>query len=292
VTNPARRQRIFISYRRADSAGHAGRLKDELTRRLGDRVFMDVSDIAAGVDFEHALRAELASCGAVLAVVGPRWRAAFDAPRDGTDYVRAELAQALGAAGLPVVPVLVQGAGPGSLDGLPPELQALAKRQAVVLRDDRWHDDVAQLARELRAALRLPRMPTWALGAGVVALAVAGYGLYVATRPAPDRPAPYARERARQAVVDATVQAAAACRPPAGPVRECPLVFEFVPSGAVRQVWFASGSCALKAPPFGDCLLERLAGVRIPPFDDLPAAEVGLNVVVGADGSTQVQVEP
>ena len=34
---------IFISYRRDDSAGYAGRLYDRLTARFGgDRVFMDV----------------------------------------------------------------------------------------------------------------------------------------------------------------------------------------------------------------------------------------------------------
>jgi TIR domain len=67
-----RRDRVFISYRRADSAGHAGRLEDELTRILGDRIFMDVSDIAPGADFERVLNDELASCGVVLAVLAER----------------------------------------------------------------------------------------------------------------------------------------------------------------------------------------------------------------------------
>lgn len=70
----ARRDRIFISYRRADSAGNAGRLNDDLTRLLGDCVFMVVADIAPGADFENVLRKELASYGAVLAVIGVRWR--------------------------------------------------------------------------------------------------------------------------------------------------------------------------------------------------------------------------
>ena len=38
---------VFISYRRDDAAGHAGRLSDRLVARLGaSRVFMDVEDIA------------------------------------------------------------------------------------------------------------------------------------------------------------------------------------------------------------------------------------------------------
>lgn len=37
------RHRVFISYRREDSAGHAGRLADHLLERLGaGSVFMDV----------------------------------------------------------------------------------------------------------------------------------------------------------------------------------------------------------------------------------------------------------
>ncbi|MEY2571442.1 MAG: hypothetical protein QOE63_1792, partial [Acidimicrobiaceae bacterium] len=38
--------RVFISYRREDTAGHAGRLYDTLVAKLGDdgNVFMDVDD--------------------------------------------------------------------------------------------------------------------------------------------------------------------------------------------------------------------------------------------------------
>jgi hypothetical protein len=95
-----RRDSVFISCRGADTAGHAGRLEEDLTRLVGDRVFMDVSEIALGADFEVTLRGELASCGAVLALIGPRWREALDAPREGPDHVRLELGQALADAGV------------------------------------------------------------------------------------------------------------------------------------------------------------------------------------------------
>jgi hypothetical protein len=43
---------VFISYRREDCPGHAGRLFDHLRARLDPAsVFMDVTDIEAGVDF-------------------------------------------------------------------------------------------------------------------------------------------------------------------------------------------------------------------------------------------------
>ena len=45
---------IFISYRRSDSEGEAGRLYDDLVELFGDRsVFMDVAAITAGRDFRR-----------------------------------------------------------------------------------------------------------------------------------------------------------------------------------------------------------------------------------------------
>lgn len=288
MSSPARRDRIFISYRRADSAGHAGRLKDDLTRLLGDRVFMDVSDIAPGADFENVLHGELASCGAVLAIIGTRWRDAFDLPRDGPDYVRLELAQALAQAGVHVAPVLVQGASLPVAEKLPADLQGLVKRQAVVLRDDRWKDDVAHLAHELRGVLKLRRLPVrWMVAGAVVPVALAMWFALTAT-PAP---AAFSRSRAHEITLAATAKAAAACKPTSDLAGDCPLVFQFVPDGSTRNVYFASGSCRLSAPPFGDCMVKRLSAVRIPPFDNVSEAEVGLNLVVEAGGSAKVTVD-
>ncbi|MEJ8856504.1 toll/interleukin-1 receptor domain-containing protein [Variovorax robiniae] len=288
---PPRRERIFISYRRADSAGHAGRLKDDLTRILGDRVFMDVADIAPGVDFERALHRELASCGAVLAVIGPRWREALEAPREGQDYVRFELAQALAQADVRVVPVLMQGASLPTAAQLPADLQALANRQATVIRDDRWQDDVAHLARELRVALRLARYPVrWVVAGGVVLTALAASVAWLALK-SPPAPAAFDRGRAHDITLAATTKAAGKCKPASSLAGECPLVFSFKPDGSVRNVYFASGSCILKAPPFGDCVVEKLSAVRIPPFDNVDEAEVGLNVIVKQGASVKVVVD-
>ena len=63
---------IFISYRRTDSEGEAGRLFDDLVRAFGeDSVFMDVADISPGLDFRQAIDDNVASCGVLLAVIGP-----------------------------------------------------------------------------------------------------------------------------------------------------------------------------------------------------------------------------
>jgi len=65
---------IFVSYRREDSPGHAGRIFDRLRSRFGsDVVFMDVAAIEAGVDFVDVLHKAVGSCDALLAVIGPQW---------------------------------------------------------------------------------------------------------------------------------------------------------------------------------------------------------------------------
>ena len=101
---PARPTRVFISYRRDDAAGYAGRLEEALERRFGSgSVFRDVLDIPPGADFAAAIRARLAAAQAVVVLIGPRW-AGGDEPGarridDPEDFVRLEVALALGGGG-------------------------------------------------------------------------------------------------------------------------------------------------------------------------------------------------
>ncbi len=106
--------RVFISYRRDDATGYAGRLEDALERRLGrGSVFRDVQDIPPGADFVAAIHARLAGAQSVLVLIGPRW-AGDGAPGqrridDEGDFVRLEVEVALDS-GTRVVPVLLPGA--------------------------------------------------------------------------------------------------------------------------------------------------------------------------------------
>jgi len=71
---------IFITYRREDSAGYAGRLHDALRERIGrDRVFMDIVDIGPGVDFVEAIERAVASATVVFVVIGRQWLGVVDA---------------------------------------------------------------------------------------------------------------------------------------------------------------------------------------------------------------------
>ena len=150
--------RIFISYRRDDAAGDAGRLADHVQRRFGaDRVFLDIDTIEPGSDFVRALRGSLQETAVMLVVIGPRWTAlrAADGSRrldDPGDFVRMEVEAALGR-DIPVVPVLVQGAPMPQAKDLPASLAALATRQALALDHAEFHDDAERLCDRIQKVI-------------------------------------------------------------------------------------------------------------------------------------------
>lgn len=154
-------QRIFISYRREDTAGHAGRLFDRLRARFGkDAVFMDVEGIEAGVDFVEAIERAVGACDVLLAVIGRSWLDCKDALgrrrlEDAHDFISLETATAL-KRGIRVIPVLVEGAPMPPTDALPETLRPLTRRQAVELRDNRWEADVDHLVQVLENLLASP----------------------------------------------------------------------------------------------------------------------------------------
>ncbi len=146
---------IFISYRREDSQGEAGRLFDDLTSAFQEQdVFMDVDAISPGRDFRKAIEESVRDCSVLLAMVGPEWvtcASSNGTPRlaDPADFVRVEIAEAL-RRDIPVIPVLVRGARMPTIEQLPPELSDFAFRNAVELGHARWRSDVQLLIRALR----------------------------------------------------------------------------------------------------------------------------------------------
>ena len=163
---------VFISYRRDDAAGYAGRLEEALERRLGrGSVFRDVLDLAPGEDFVDAIRARLAGAHTVLVLMGPHW-AGGEAPGprrldDAGDFVRLEVEVALDS-GVRVVPVLLPGARMPSEGDLPLPLKPLARRNALSLNEAHWEADIGRLADAIGVPLRRSVWP-WALGGAAVA---------------------------------------------------------------------------------------------------------------------------
>lgn len=144
---------IFISYRRADTEGYAGRLEDSLSAYFGrGRVFRDIEDIQPGEDFAHRIERGVACAKAVIVLIGPDWLVSKDGGRsrlfDPDDFVAAEVAAALEGPGL-TIPVLVQGARMPLEDDLPDRLKPLSRRNAMSLSNESWWPEVTRLARVL-----------------------------------------------------------------------------------------------------------------------------------------------
>ena len=147
--------RFFLSYRRDDNAGFAGRLADALEAAFGvGSVFRDVDDIQPGEDFVATINRQLQSTHVVLVMIGPRW---LEAGADGKlrldaadDFVRLEVAAGL-ASGKPVIPLLLGGAAMPDGKDLPDAIASLARRQAITLSDADWRMDVERLVENLRA---------------------------------------------------------------------------------------------------------------------------------------------
>lgn len=195
-------ERIFISYRRDDAAGYAGRLEEALEQRLGrGSVFRDVIDIAPGADFVQAIGQRLAGAQAVLVLIGPRWAGADAAGArrldDAQDFVRLEVQVAL-ESGARVIPLLLPGARMPEAAELPEPLQPLARRHALGLSDTNWAADIERLVAALGVNGRRRVWP-WALGAALLAAALVG-GWCALRAPPPAAPAPRSADAGEQLI--------------------------------------------------------------------------------------------
>ncbi len=148
-------ERIFISYRRDDSAGHAGRVFDRLRTDFKESVlFMDVDAIPLGANFARVLEEEVGRCSVLLAIIGPRWLEAMDEHGERrldnpNDFVRVEIAAAL-ARDIPVIPILLDGARIPKPSVLPADLAELSQRNGLDVRHASFHADMDKLVRGLR----------------------------------------------------------------------------------------------------------------------------------------------
>jgi hypothetical protein len=141
---------VFISYRRKDTDGHAGRLAEDLRSRYGEeRVFIDVDSIGGGVDFEQRIEHALDGSDVAFVLIGEHWlgrRAGAPARiEESGDWVRREVATVLRRPDVTVVPVLVEGAPlPGAAE-LPPDLERLPRLQAGELSTREWQYNLERL---------------------------------------------------------------------------------------------------------------------------------------------------
>jgi hypothetical protein len=157
---------VFICYRREDAPGTTGRIYDHLVQSFGQgSIFKDVDSIPIGADFPAHIQHILRQATAQVVIIGPRWldiRDGAGQPRllNPGDFVRQEIETGL-ASGIPVIPVLVEGATMPPEKVLPASVAPLTHLQAVNIRFD---PDFTADVRRLIAAIE--RVDTTARGAG------------------------------------------------------------------------------------------------------------------------------
>ena len=133
--------KIFLSYRRADTAATAGRIYDHLAAKYGkEAVFKDVDSVPPGVDFHEFIEDAIAQSDVVLVLIGQGWLGITDGTGHrrleyAQDPVRFEIETAMQFE-VSIVPLLVDNAEMPKEDQLPSGLQALASRNAIAVRYD------------------------------------------------------------------------------------------------------------------------------------------------------------
>jgi O-acetyl-ADP-ribose deacetylase (regulator of RNase III) len=144
---------IFVNYRVRDQPGYATLVHHELARLFGAHsVFLAASSLRAGDDYTRAIFENLRRCEVLLAFIGPYWSQS-DGPADADrDWVYREIAEAF-AAGLRVVPVLLEEVDLPRAANLPPAIAALATTQYVRLRHYTVDADLNYLVGLLRGVV-------------------------------------------------------------------------------------------------------------------------------------------
>jgi hypothetical protein len=157
--------RIFLSYRRDDSGGHAGRLYDRLRPHFGraNLFFMDADTVPLGLDFVETTLDAVRYCNVLLAVIGRQWLTCTDPQGqrrldNPEDLVRLEITTALERE-IRVIPVLVGGASMPPFTELPDVLGPLTRRQALEV-GNLFHPDVDRLIAELETVPGAAPLPT------------------------------------------------------------------------------------------------------------------------------------
>lgn len=134
-------EKIFISYRRAESGFVVGRIYDKLCDEYGkDFVFKDIESLQLGMDFRDQISEKLKSCNVLLAVINSNWLNLKDETgniriHNQDDWVRIEIEEAL-RRNIPVIPILIDSTKPLEEKSLPDSLKALTFRQSKNLRPD------------------------------------------------------------------------------------------------------------------------------------------------------------
>lgn len=158
-------RRFFVCYRSEADQEQADLLRICIRRSLratDEDFWVEATPYLSGEELASDVRLRLLDCDALLALIGPSWSGANAQSTGGSglddhhDRVHCGIATAL-RVGVPVIPVLINGASLPSVASMPPSLQPLGRRSASALRNKAFKSDARRLLRRLTRR-RLGRM--------------------------------------------------------------------------------------------------------------------------------------
>jgi TPR repeat protein len=143
------RDKIFICYRRDDTAAFAALLRERLVDSFGaHRVFVDIDSIGPGIDFVDSITEAMVASALVLVLIGKRWHP--ERLQDPGDFVRIEIQAALDQKAR-IVPLLFEDVNMPRPEELPPSLALLTRRHAVEIGTSRLNVEIRTFVEEVEA---------------------------------------------------------------------------------------------------------------------------------------------
>ncbi|MBV6441248.1 MAG: hypothetical protein EPGJADBJ_02929 [Saprospiraceae bacterium] len=148
---------IFISYRRQDTAGYAGRLYDNLVKTFGkEYVLFDEEVAGTAEELIDWVRRVVPDCAVFLALIGNSWaRKPKGRMRlfDPDDIVRLEVELAIENQ-VPIIPLIVGGAQFPSSNEIPKSIQKLIKYKGYELSNSHWNSKLIDIVEAISSITR------------------------------------------------------------------------------------------------------------------------------------------
>lgn len=148
-------KRVFISYRRADTADAAQRLLRKINTDHPELVvFLDEAAMVGGEEWSTRLRNEIDKADIVLLLIGQYWqnRAGLARLHKTDDVLRGEIAFAIRHE-KPIIPILIGSAKMPQLNQLPEEIQAIVGYHAERLQNENFDADWTRIVQSIKKTL-------------------------------------------------------------------------------------------------------------------------------------------
>lgn len=148
-------KRVFISYRRADTADAAQRLQRKMnTGHASLVIFLDETAMVGGEEWTKRLRNELDKADIVLLLIGQSWQNSAGLARlhESRDVLCGEITFAIRHEKL-IIPILIGSAEMPELNQLPEEIQAIAGYHAERLRNESFDADWTRIEQSIKKQL-------------------------------------------------------------------------------------------------------------------------------------------